>query len=213
METKRIYNLIILDESGSMDTIKRQAVNGFNETVQTVKAAQAKHEEQEHFVSLVTFNSDAIRTVYDKVAVSTIGLLDEKTYSPNCCTPLYDAMGISLSTLKYSVGKKDTVLVTIITDGEENSSSEFTGQVVKKLVEELKERGWVFTYIGTNQDVKKVAATISVTNVMSFDYSAQGTHQMFEKESRVRSRFFDRISECKCASAPTDDYFDDDEKK
>ena len=194
METRKIYNLIILDESGSMGNIKRQAINGFNETVQTIKAAQAKHEEQEHFVSLVTFNSGAIRTIYDKVAVSMIGLLDEQTYSPNCCTPLYDALGISLSALKYSVGKKDIALVTIITDGVENSSSEFTGQGVKTLVEELKGKGWVFTYIGTNQDVEKVAATISVTNVMSFDYSEQGTRQMFKKESRARSRFFDRIA-------------------
>lgn len=207
METRKIYNLIILDESGSMYTIKKQAINGFNETVQTIKAAQAKHEEQEHFVSLVTFNSEAIRTVYDKVAVSEIGVLDEQTYLPNCCTPLYDAMGISLSALKYSVGKKDTVLVTIITDGEENSSSEFTGQGVKTLVEELKGKGWVFTYIGTNQDVEKVAATISVTNVMSFDYSEQGTCQMFKKESRARSRFFDRISEC--CNAPAEDYFEE----
>ena len=164
-------------------------------------------EEQEHFVSLVTFNSGAIRTIYDKVAVSMIGLLDEQTYSPNCCTPLYDAMGISLSALKYSVGKKDIALVTIITDGEENSSSEFTGQGVKTLVEELKGKGWVFTYIGTNQDVEKVAATISVTNVMSFDYSEQGTRQMFKKESRARSRFFDRIA--RRFSALAENYFEE----
>lgn len=207
METKKIYNLIILDESGSMDVIKKQAIGGFNETVQTIKAAQVKHEEQEHFVSLVTFNSNAIRTVYDKVAVSEIGLLDEQSYLPNCCTPLYDAMGISLSALKYSVGKKDTVLVTIITDGEENSSSEFTAQGVKMLVEELKEKGWVFTYIGTNQDVEKVAATIAVTNVMNFEYSAEGTRKMFRKESRARSRFFNRISEC--IITPTEDYFEE----
>lgn len=207
METKKIYNLIILDESGSMDVIKKQAIGGFNETVQTIKAAQVKHEEQEHFVSLVTFNSNAIRTVYDKVAVSEIGLLDEQSYLPNCCTPLYDAMGISLSALKYSVGKKDMVLVTIITDGEENSSSEFTAQGVKMLVEELKEKGWVFTYIGTNQDVEKVAATIAVTNVMNFEYSAEGTRKMFRKESRARSRFFNRISEC--IITPTEDYFEE----
>lgn len=207
METKKIYNLIILDESGSMDVIKKQAIGGFNETVQTIKVAQVKHEEQEHFVSLVTFNSNAIRTVYDKVAVSEIGLLDEQSYLPNCSTPLYDAMGISLSALKYSVGKKDMVLVTIITDGEENSSSEFTAQGVKMLVEELKEKGWVFTYIGTNQDVEKVAATIAVTNVMNFEYSAEGTRKMFRKESRARSRFFNRISEC--IITPTEDYFEE----
>lgn len=214
MKTKRIYNLIILDESGSMECIKRQAINGFNETIQTICLAQKKHEEQEHFVSLVTFNSDSIRTVYNKMAASDVKPLDEKTFRPNCCTPLYDAMGISLSALKYSVESDDMVLVTIITDGEENSSAEFTGAMIKKLVEELKECGWVFTYIGTNQNVENVAATLSVTNVLSFDYSGKGTQLMFMKENEARSRFFDRVSECsnQQAPVPTDDYFNEDGK-
>jgi uncharacterized membrane protein YvbJ len=42
-EYDTIYNLIILDESGSMISIRRQAINGFNETVQTIKAAQRKY--------------------------------------------------------------------------------------------------------------------------------------------------------------------------
>lgn len=214
MKTKRIFNLIILDESGSMESIKRPAINGFNETIQTIYLAQIRHDEQEHFVSLVTFNSDYIRTIYDKVAVENIKPLDEKSFQPNYCTPLYDAMGISLSTLKHSVESDDMVLVTIITDGEENSSSEFTGVMIKKQVEELKECGWVFTYIGTNQDVEKVAATISVTNVLNFDYSKKSTQQMFIKENQARSRFFDRVSECSSQETPIpiDNYFDKDEK-
>ena len=46
---KRIYNLIILDESGSMWSIAKQAVDGVNESIQTIRAAQRKNEDQEHF--------------------------------------------------------------------------------------------------------------------------------------------------------------------
>ena len=46
---QRVFNLIILDESGSMSSIERQAIDGVNETVQTIRAAQKKHEEQEHY--------------------------------------------------------------------------------------------------------------------------------------------------------------------
>ena len=42
----RIFNLIILDESGSMQSIKQAAINGMNETVQSIKASQKKHEDQ-----------------------------------------------------------------------------------------------------------------------------------------------------------------------
>jgi len=59
------------------------------------------------------------------------------------------------------------VLVTIITDGEENSSKEFTGQMIKKMIDELKALGWVFTFIGANIDVEKVAAQISINNSTS----------------------------------------------
>lgn len=61
------------------------------------------------------------------------------------------------------------------------------------MVEELKTKGWVFTYIGANQNVEKVAATISVTNVMSFESTPCGTNQMFAKESASRMRFFDKL--------------------
>ncbi len=53
---QRVYNLIIIDESWSMKAIEKEAVDGLNETFQTIAAAQKMHENQEHFVSLVTFN-------------------------------------------------------------------------------------------------------------------------------------------------------------
>ena len=59
----RIFNLIILDESGSMYSIKNLAVTGVNETVQTIKSAQEQYEDQEHLVSLVTFNSKSVKTI------------------------------------------------------------------------------------------------------------------------------------------------------
>ena len=54
---QKIYNLIILDESGSMETIEQEAISGLNETFQTIKNAQKEHQEQRHFISFVTFNS------------------------------------------------------------------------------------------------------------------------------------------------------------
>ena len=52
----QIYNLIILDRSGSMYEIKKEAINGYNETLGTIKAAQLKFmDTQEHFVSLAAF--------------------------------------------------------------------------------------------------------------------------------------------------------------
>ncbi len=52
METKhQVHNLIILDESGSMGSIKKTIIQGFNEIVQTVKGVELNFPEQEHFIS------------------------------------------------------------------------------------------------------------------------------------------------------------------
>lgn len=190
----RIFNLIILDESGSMYSIKKQALTGVNETVQTIKSAQKKYDDQEHLVSLVTFNSDSINTICDRLPADSVKEICDNDYRPNCGTPLYDAMGKALNELRGSVADNDKVLVTIITDGYENASIEYDGKAIKALVEELKAKGWVFTYIGANQDVEKVASTISVTNVMNFQSTHAGTDAMFCKERNSRARWFERVS-------------------
>jgi Mg-chelatase subunit ChlD len=192
-----VYNLIILDESGSMESIKAQAVSGVNETVQTVLAAQRKHPEQTHYVTLVTFNSTAVKILYENAPVEQVARLADSDYIPDCCTPLYDAMGSTLTRLARHAGEDDTVLVTIITDGLENSSREYTHASVKALVDRLTRQGWVFAYIGANQDALEVARSLNVSNAMNFDYSKEGTNSMFARENACREKFFDEVSECK----------------
>lgn len=189
----RIFNLIIIDESGSMQSIKKEAIDSVNETIQTIRSAQKKHEEQEHFVSLVTFNDD-VKTVHDCVPVSEVTELTSETYQPACCTALYDAMGLSVNALRKKVADVDKVLVTVVTDGYENASKEYSGNAIKALVDELKAKGWVFAYIGANQDVEAVAASISITNTMNFEATCVGTTAMSEKLGRSRSRWFDKIA-------------------
>ena len=72
----RIFNLIIIDESGSMFSIKQQAISGLNETIQTIRKAQADHPDQEHFVSLVSFNTESIKTIHNCIPASEIKEID-----------------------------------------------------------------------------------------------------------------------------------------
>ena len=191
----RIFNLIIIDESGSMQSIKKAAIDSVNETIQTIRSAQKKHEAQEHYVSLVTFNDD-VKTIYECVPVEEIKELTAETYCPDCCTALYDAMGMSLNVLRKKVAEDDKVLVTVVTDGYENVSREYSGKAIKALVDELKAKGWVFAYIGANQDVEVVAATISITNTLKFSATSAGVHGMAGIVSRSRERLYS------CMAAP-----------
>lgn len=207
---QRVFNLIILDESGSMSSIEKQAIDGVNETVHTICSAQKKHDDQEHYLTLVSFNSDSVKTIYENVEAEKVEELTNGQYRPACCTPLYDAMGNALTKLSKDVTDNDAVLVTVITDGYENASREYDGSAIKSFVESLKSKGWVFTYIGANQDVEKVAATISITNTLEFKASPEGTQAMFAKESKSRSRFFSRLS-CGMKEMLSDDYFKDED--
>lgn len=191
----RIFNLIILDESGSMTSIEREAISGVNETIQTIRAAQNTYEEQQHFVTLVSFNSSSVKTIYDCLEVNRVEELTNKEYVPACCTPLYDAMGDSLTKLKKKVSEEDKVLVTVITDGYENASHEYNGNAIKQLVENHKQKGWVFTYIGANQNSQEVACNIAINNVMNFQTTSAGTHTMFAKENKSRMKWFTKVSQ------------------
>ena len=193
VKSQRIFNLIILDESGSMQTIERQAVSGLNETFQTIISAQKQHHDQRHFISFVTFNSNAIRTVMNRLPVDVSKKLNWKDYKPDACTPLFDAMGRSISELRKYVEENDVVLVTIITDGYENASREYSGKEIKRLISELREKGWVFAYIGTNQDVDAVADDMGIRSRMCYDYSVRGACEMFEAERSSKRNFFARL--------------------
>jgi cephalosporin hydroxylase len=195
MTTDKVYNLIILDESGSMESIKNATISGFNELVQTIQGLEKQYPEQKHYISLVTFNGLGIKTHLDKQPVSSLSQINEKTYQPNSMTPLYDAMGIHILKLRVDLAGMENVnvLVTILTDGEENASREFSGAQVKKIIEEQKSQGWTFTYIGANQDVEKVAASISITNIMKFNANEADVKAMFAREKASRSRYSEKI--------------------
>lgn len=185
----RIFNLIILDESGSMQSIKKEAINNVNESLQTILKAQKENPEQEHFVTFVSFN-DVHKTIWNCIPAIEAKEITDNDYNPNCCTALYDAMGFSLNELRPHVADNDKVLVTIVTDGMENASHEYNGIAIKNLIDELKNKGWVFAYIGANHDVEKFAAHISITNHFTFQSTMEGTRIMNERSRKSREHIY-----------------------
>ena len=190
----RIFNLIILDESGSMLSIKNEAINNVNESLQTILKAQKENPDQEHYVTFVSFNNRH-KTIWDRIPATEAKTITENDYNPSCSTALYDAMGFSLNELRPNVADNDRVLVTIVTDGMENASCEYNGNAIKIFVDELKAKGWVFAYMGANHDVEAAAAHISITNIMKFQATAEGTSIMTNRSNNSRERLYRRMSE------------------
>ena len=209
---QKIYNLIVLDASGSMYSIRNEAIAGVVETIQTIRTAQKDNANQEHLFSLVVFNGRSIATVYDRMPIDKVPDLDANDYQPTDNTPLYDAMGNAITNLQRYINDDDNVLVTVITDGYENSSVEWNHQRVFQLVEDLKNKNWLFTYIGANQDALKVAKGMGIDHSMNYMSDAEGTKAMFRKERFSRKAFYGKLSAGKrFFEAKSEVYFVDDD--
>ena len=195
-EKTRVYNVIIMDRSGSMWDIQKPAIQGYNEVLGGVKAAAKKFKDtQEQYFTLVLFDSASIDEVYWNSPAADAAILTEENYVPGACTPLYDAMGRTLTRLDKEL-KGDTnhsVIVTIITDGCENSSEEYDLPAIRKMIDHLKKQGWSFAYIGTDHDVESVTMSLSITNVIKFEKTAVETARTFKRERRARERYLEEV--------------------
>ncbi len=201
-----IYNVIILDESGSMTAIYAQALSGMNEVLNGIRKNREDFPDQKHYVTIVTFEGrgiSGVKTRRDRVAIEKIQDFSKEDYRPGGCTPLYDAIGKTLNELEGLIHEDDRVMATVITDGYENASEEYSGKTVKSLVSRLRQKGWTFAYIGANQDAVEVAKDLNISNALDFDATAEGVCKMsvrFRKAGRkfasLCEKSLDPQSEC-----------------
>lgn len=164
--TKPMIVSIVLDETGSMGVIKDKTISAFNEYVGELK--KIKHPVS---VSLTKFNSERTEIVYNDKSVKDVALLDAKSYVPNSLTPLYDAVGKTISAVEKVDSKKKSILVVVITDGQENASKEYKREdIFKQITKHQKDDGWTFVFLGADQDAWAAGEKMGLYagNVMSF---------------------------------------------
>ena len=190
---KRVINLIIADESGSMSVIRDTTLAGLNETITTCQKMQEKFPTMEQRITLITFDSNHTKVIFDNIPALEAKPLSQKDYVPGAATPLYDAIGRAITQAYAQTEKTDNVLVTILTDGEENSSTEFDLKMVKRLIDKQKEQGWTFTFIGTDDlDVEGMAHEMGIKSFLSFSRNYESTSKMFSKDRASRAIFCSR---------------------
>jgi len=183
----QVHNLIILDESGSMNSIRDEVIHAFNALLNNIRDIEKQFPEQEHLVSFYTFNGSGIKKHHIMEPVEQIEQIDHQKYQPNNDTPLYDAIGQGYVDLRASVeGRKDChVRVNIMTDGYENASKEYSMKKIKDLIEEMKKQGWTFIYSGADHDVEKVAMEIAIERKIVFKKSRKGMADWMANERNL----------------------------
>lgn len=197
----QIYNLIIVDESCSMHCLKQATLLGINETLNTIRQAQKDFgDTQEHLVTLVTFDSGGsmrpdVRTLIDCQPIDQVGEFSD--YEPGGCTPLYDAMGQSLTALHVRIKGNDdaSAVVTVLTDGMENSSKEWNAARLSAFIKQLKDEGWSFAYMGSTHDVMSVTTTLSIDHVVEFSHDAVGSGSTWNYEQSSRRAYYRKMND------------------
>ena len=183
------YVSFLLDETGSMHSIKEDTIGGFNEYVDTLK-----EDGDNIFFSLVSFNSNGAKSRYVAEPIAAVPPLTNENYRPDAMTPLIDAsVKIIKATAKAVKKRKDDplVLVVIQTDGYENVSRRYTSADLAALVKKKTEAGWEFVFLGAGLEAFAAAerAGIRIDRQKRVQYGRGYSREVF-RETAANSREF-----------------------
>lgn len=193
---------IILDRTGSMESIKDDTIGGFN----TFLKEQQKQPDKAT-MTLVQFDSqDPYEVIHSFKPVKDVPALDASTYVPRASTPLLDAIGMGINDLEKRLGdmkKKDRpskVVMVIITDGQENASREFKKGHIVKMMKRKEKDDWQFVFLSADLDSIDDAGDygFNADRVMSFDKNKKGAKHVWTSVSmrvaEYRSGESDKLS-------------------
>lgn len=185
----KVFDLVILDMSKSMDTIKQSVVEGFNQLMDGLRLASLRFSgTQEHYLTLFVFNTQVMGYVYYNMPIDSVPLLTFDMYHPQGATPLNDAVGVTISRMMDVVDtlSEYSVMVTIITDGLENASIYYSKALVSWIVNELSDKGWSFTVLGTDTEIIKQAAMLNIDSVHYFEHTDSGMLNVLKLDENSR---------------------------
>lgn len=177
---------MILDRSYSMHSIAKDTIEGYNKFIEDQKLVPGKAT-----VTLVKFDHE-YDLVHNFTDIHDVNQLTTENFVPRGGTALYDAIGFTVNVLAEKIAKlsdedkPEKIVICMLTDGEENKSSEFNSDDVKSLITDKESNGWEFVFLGANQDSILTAKNIGIAacNTMSYASNSVGTRSAFDNLSK-----------------------------
>ena len=191
----------ILDRSGSMSGLESDTVGGFNGMIE-----KQRRTEGQVLVSTVLFDNDS-QVIHDRVPLDGIRPMTLEDYTVGGCTALLDAIGGAvhhISNVHRYIREEDRpahTLFVIMTDGMENASRKYSSDKVKRMIEQKKETGWEFLFLGANIDAVETASRIGIARNRAADYrcDSRGTRTNYDAVGCA-------ITSLRCEKAIRDDW-------
>jgi len=183
---------VVIDRSGSMQHLTTDTIGGFNQFLKDQKDVPG-----EAVLTLCTFSTD-YSLVHDCLALADVPELDKTSYKANGGTALLDALGTTINSVgaKLAAMEEDErpskVIFLVITDGEENSSQEFTKEQIKSMVEHQQDvYKWQFVFMGANIDSMAEGTSLGIAqnNTMDYEATSKGTRGLYTDVSHSLTRY------------------------
>ena len=194
--------VFILDKSGSMSGLEADTIGGYNSFLEKQKKVEG-----EAFVSTVLF-SDRNEVVHDRVPIEKIEPMNEQQYSVGGCTALLDAIGGAVHHIgnvhKYArdEDKPEHTIFVITTDGQENSSREYSYEKIKKMITRQQEKyGWEFIFLGANMDAIGEAGKLGIRADRAVRYECDGVGTVLNY-----SVLSETVGKMRCSVAVAEDW-------
>ena len=194
---KITHMYILVDRSGSMESIANDVIGGFNTTIsdQQANGPDAK-------LTVIQFDSqDPAAVMCAGIPILEMNRLDRSTYQPRGGTPLLDATGLLIGRIRVEqsarvangLAEEDVVFITI-TDGQENQSREYNLTKITQLINECKVAGWTFVYMSADLTAYADAAAMGYDrgSTQHFAATADGAGKAFTSMSRNMSNMRDK---------------------
>jgi hypothetical protein len=159
-----------------MSNCRHETLQNLNLHLKTIQNLQNEFPDQIFKVSLTLFNTH-LAQIWNHKSPLDLHPLPLEQYTPDGGTALLDAIGTQIREIQHKFGKQlenneATVVMVILTDGEENSSRYFDFPFISKTIKSLeKTEKWTFTFLGTDIDAFHIGEMLNIKkgNTMQFD--------------------------------------------
>lgn len=204
----------ILDESGSMTSCYDATVVGFNEYVKGQKSTEGKCN-----MTLTKFEGGHVRKLYENIDINEVPELGRHNYQPAGGTNLLDAIGETIESIDEILAntkkkQRPSVLIVIMTDGEENQSRKFNNEMIKEMIKNREAADWGFVFLGANIDAFAVGSSfgLSASSTMTYSTKNMAATMSAVSDSTTRYRAARAMGKSSAEIAETG-YFTDAERK
>ncbi len=164
-ERTRVY--VVQDKSGSMQDLRKETISGFNEYVDQL--------EGNVFISLIQFDTRVVEVFTDR-PLADVPELTMEDFVPGGMTALRDGVGRAIADAERTAQDGDKVMVVIMTDGQENSSREYTHDQILSKIEDKRRDGWEFVFLGAGEESWNAGRMWGIADSHVINYSKIDAH-------------------------------------